>query len=447
MANYYDTSALGEYLAKQKGAGLVPEFTNIKGASGFFIDSPREEEDERREKYIAPESFTDLDELEKETLRLEHELDNKYLTTIQEAKERAGIPQLESYLAMFDAAGLADSDSAKDYKRRIDIANEQVMLELGLDKRGQITGPSAEPFRKDQQYIDKLKLRAGQLARQEVEARRDTETKMTQLERIAVSAGVTPEMITVDEEIEDREDTAGDVARLNEDEKALLRKKSKNETIAADELLVSYPEASEKYKKLVTKTVEDAPAILAHIDDMEKAGKEAWDKVKAEQIAELRSPDSPYATASGEEKQRLLEERERKVKLDAIMDYKQEFIKKNFKLGNVDILTSPEFRTPKERELAQYALQVIKKVYRESPESMSFFERIQAKQNAALAYREFAPVDRDEQGFILEEQNYETIASKLLDAAIIDFNARFKNTLGISVNPETTESIAFLRLF
>jgi hypothetical protein len=158
IEDLYDVGALRDYVAQQQGAGLVPEFTNIPGAAGFFVDDvspPNLDEEDPLAELPDIESFTDSYSAKETHRQLSQELDIKKETRQRELELAAGIEDLRSNVVTWKATGLANSPLVQDTEKQIIAKEQEIKQTLALDERG---------YRDAYRYLDRLSDKADQLA-------------------------------------------------------------------------------------------------------------------------------------------------------------------------------------------------------------------------------------------------------------------------------------------
>jgi len=172
----YDMQAFSGYLDQQRGAGLVPEFTNIPGATGFFVNdqAPPEEEVDLPDL----ESFTDSHSANRASLALKQEIERDKLARKEELEKEEGLSDIRLNLQSWKATGLANSDLVKTTEEELRRKEQEIQARLAQE---------------DKNYLPKEQL-AEQLSgkARELSAPRDP-LAPSKIELIALKAGMQKE--------------------------------------------------------------------------------------------------------------------------------------------------------------------------------------------------------------------------------------------------------------
>lgn len=162
----YDLAALADYIAKQQGAGLVPEFTNIQGQEGFFIND--EAPPEEKELDLGLPDITTYENQEDALLahqEIKQEHENKIRARQKELETEAGIAELRNNIRSWKATGLGASPLVAKAEETIAGMTSEIQQSMSL-------GVEGDESRKVQQHLDTLEVTAKTLpTRTQLESR------------------------------------------------------------------------------------------------------------------------------------------------------------------------------------------------------------------------------------------------------------------------------------
>lgn len=454
--HYYDPEALASYLARTRGEGLIPTFTNIPGAEGFQINNATDtpvidqvdEEERDAQLFPNPLNFTDSATLRRTIIELEHAAEDDKLALVAQAKEKHGIPVLESSLRMFVEAGLSDTDTAKDYASRIRDAENAIALELGIDSKGNFTGAGADSFRKRNQHIDKLRNRLTEIAEEEEDKTRD----LTKTDRLLLGQGVSLKGEEVVSKIEGKTSVQDvdqkTIASYNPHEVAIINLEGEGRVPTLSETLLSYPQGIDTWKKINTSKypAEKSAFINITADRLNEAIVVAKKNAKPTPADEAAAPSKKDVQAYAEHRaaSEALNRELRTVKAEL------------FNIEDFDTATNPTL-TKEEVEATKLVQELLQKygfMDRLNIEGMRGLLGIGQqlaiglgkgadKLKMRLEYNDITGVGRQ---FTPSAIQFDTMKDKLINSAMADFNVKYKNILGSAMSEEDPMIIALRSL-
>ena len=191
----FDPAALADFLAKQRGAGIQPSFTNIGspdsvGPNQFFIDAqgnpqqgdptltPEQQAEEDRISAIMdtmqPNQFTTAEAAKATALELHQFKVAKAERFRAQAREQAGLPQLydkrDQLVNLANMGFDAGNQQLQIIQGQIELAEAKINRDLIIGKDGTLAGNKAAQFTAYENRAQALAQRADQLLLDEARA-------------------------------------------------------------------------------------------------------------------------------------------------------------------------------------------------------------------------------------------------------------------------------------